>query len=359
MRSEKLPVNVVMVPLLAFCWCLILFSPSAYGQANTGTILGTVTDPSGAVVPGAMVTATNVATGISKEFETNADGSYRIGYLIPGTYEVSVELTGFKRSVETRVPQVDDKALVNLTLEVGAVTESVDVTSAAPLLQTQSVEAAQVIPRKWMDELPLDTRDFAQLAILQTGAVFEGTQLGNNIGGQDPQGTGGAVMINGSGQFDAPNSWRLDGVSNTEPVYGVPTVYPSLDAIAEFKVLTNTYSAEYGSAGSANVLVQLKSGTNEVHGGVYEYLRNDKLDAANFFTNRANAEKLPLSQHQYGGFIGGPIVSNKTFFFTDVEVFRNRQEDIRILTIPSALQRIGDFTELTPRWEPPARHLST
>lgn len=315
-----------------------------FAQANSGTILGRVTDPSGAVVPGAKVVATNEQTGVTKEYTTDSSGNYVISYLIPGNYDVSAEKTSFKRSVHSGLTlEVDQKAVVNLTLEVGSVNESIEVTAQAPLVQSQSVDQSQVITQKQMQELPLDIRDYGQLASLQAGTVIGTGGLGNSYGGDNPQATGGAVNVNGLGQ-DA-NNWQLDGVSNNESFFSIISVNPSLDAIQEFKVTTNNYSAEYGRAGGANVQAQIKSGTNQFHGGAFEFLRNDKLDANGFFNNLSGTPRTPYKQNQFGAFLGGPIIKNKTFFFVDTELLRTREADTGIITIPTPLERQGIFTE--------------
>jgi len=335
---------------IAYRIVLILFGLAAatlqlsFGQANTGTILGSVVDPSNAPVPGCKITVKDLQAGTSKEFTTNSNGNYVVSYLLPGRYQVSAEAPSFRRAVQQEVIlNVDQKAEVNFKLEVGAVSETVEVNATAPLLQTQSVEQAQVITTKQMQELPLDVRDFGQLATLQTGTVLGTGGLGNSYGPDNPQATGGAVNVNGLGQ-DA-NNWQLDGVSNNEAFFSIISVSPSLDAIQEFKVTSNNYSAEFGRAGGANVQVQLKSGSNQFHGGAFEFFRNDKLDANTFFNNQSDVAKLPYHQNQYGAFLGGPIRKNKTFFFTDFEVLTIRQSNTSIATLPTPLQRQGIFTE--------------
>jgi hypothetical protein len=178
---------------------------------------------------------------------------------------------------------------------------------------------------------------------LQAGTVIGTGGLGNSYGGDNPQATGGAINVNGMGQ-DA-NNWQLDGISNNESFFSIISVSPSLDAIQEFKVSTNDYSAEFGRAGGANVQAQIKSGTNGFHGGAFEFLRNDKLDANNFFNNLSGTPRTPYKQNQFGAFLGGPIIKNKTFFFVDTELLRTREDDTGIITIPTPLQRQGIFTE--------------
>ena len=315
-----------------------------FGQANSGTILGRITDPTGAAVPGVKITVKNEQTGTIKEYTTDPSGNYLVSYLIPGNYDVTAEAINFKRAVRTGVTvEVDAKAVVNLTLEVGTVSESVEVQAEAPLVESQSVEQSQVITQKLMQELPLDIRDYGQLASLQAGTIIATGGLGNSYGGDNPQATGGAVHVNGLGQ-DA-NNWQLDGVSNNESFFSIISVNPSLDAIQEFKVTTNNYSAEFGRAGGANVQAQIKSGTNGFHGGMFEFLRNDKLDANGFFNNLSGTPRTPYKQNQFGAFLGGPIIKNKTFFFVDTELLRTREADTGIISIPTPLERQGIFTE--------------
>ena len=325
-----------------------LFSLSAFqlsfGQANTGTILGNVVDPSGAPVPGCKITVKDVQTGIVKETKTDSSGNYVVSYLLPGRYDVAAEAPNFHRSVQPGISlNVDQKAEVSFQLQVGSVSETVEVTGTAPLLQTQSVEQGQVINEKQMQELPLNVRDFGQLATLQPGTVLGTGGLGNSYTPDNPQATGGAVNVNGLGQ-DA-NNWQLDGVSNNEAFFSIISVSPSLDAIQEFKVTTNNYSAEFGRAGGANVQVQIKSGTNRFSGGAFEFLRNDKLDANSFFNNKSDVAKLPYRQNQFGAFLGGPIRKDKTFFFTDFETLTVRQSNTTIATLPTPLERQGNFSE--------------
>jgi Carboxypeptidase regulatory-like domain len=316
----------------------------SFGQANTGTILGSVLDPSGAPISGCKITVKEVQTGVIKESKTDATGNFVVSYLLPGTYEVAAEAPNFRRAVQPQITlNVDQKAEITFRLQVGAVSETVEVTAAAPVLQTQSVEQGQVIAEKQMQELPLNVRDFGQLATLQTGTVLGTGGLGNSYGPDNPQATGGAVNVNGLGQ-DA-NNWQLDGVSNNEAFFSIISVSPSLDAIQEFKVISNNYSAEFGRAGGANVQVQIKSGTNQFHGGAFEFFRNDKLDANTFFNNQSDVPKLPYHQNQYGAFLGGPIRKEKTFFFTDFEVLTIRQANTTIATVPTPLERQGIFTE--------------
>ncbi len=317
-----------------------------FAQMNTGTVQGIVKDTSGAVIPGAKVTVINLGTRISTTFETEVDGSYVVPYLIPGTYEVTVEKEGFKKNSQTGIVlQVDQKLRVDFTLEIGEITESVTVTSLAPLVKTESSEMGQVIASQKMVELPLNTRDFARLVSLNAGAMPGRGGLGgavsivNTIGVSDNNVNGLPVYA---------NNFQIDGVTANQDFYGTLVVNPSIDAIQEFKVTNNNYAAEYGRAGGANIQIAIKSGTNEFHGVAFEFLRNSALDANDFFSNRAGRPIPPLRQNQFGGNLAGPIKKDKTFFFGNYEGFRNRLGQTAILTVPTALQREGIFTEVNP-----------
>lgn len=322
---------------------LALASTMAYAQMTTGTILGGVTDPSGAAIPGAKVTVTNLDTKIFKTFETDPSGNYIVSYLIPGTYEVTAEKQGFQKLTQTGITlQVDQKARVDLTLQLGAVTQVVTVTSEAPLLKTTSSEQSQVIASRQIVDLPLNVRNFAQLVSLSTGAVPSPGSLGGNINPDNPQGISD-TNVNGL-QADA-NNWQIDGVTDNEAFFSILSVNPSIDAIQEFKVSSNNYSAEFGRAGGANVQIAIKSGANSFHGVGFEFLRNSSLDANDFFSNRSGKRRLPFRQNQFGGNLGGPIKKDRTFFFGDYEGFRSRLGETALLTIPTGLQRQGDFSE--------------
>ena len=322
---------------------LILLSTPSFAQMTTGTILGKVIDPSGAAVPSAQVTITNLGTKTAKTFETDENGNYIVSYLLPGSYEVTAEKVGFKKSTQTGITlQVDQKARVDLALQLGEVSESVSVMAEAPLVKTESSESAQVINSKQIVDMPLNVRNFAQLVSLNTGSVPNPAGLGGNINPDNPQGISD-TNVNGI-QSDG-NNWQIDGITNNEAFFSILSVNPSIDAIQEFKVANNNYSAEFGRAGGANVQIAIKSGTNQLHGGAFEFLRNSSLDANDFFSNRAGTPIPPFRQNQFGGNIGGPVVKDRTFFFGDYEGFRSRLGETSNLTIPTLLPRQGDFSE--------------
>ena len=325
---------------------LVFVALGAYAQTNAGTILGLVSDTSGAAIPGATVSVTNEGTGVSSIFQTSGDGSYVVPYLLPGTYKITVAKTGFKTQVKSGIGLlVDQKARVDVALEVGNINETVQVAGTAPLVETDSSEMGEVITSNKMVELPMNGRDFAQLVSLNAGAVPGKGGLGNAV---TPNNLLGVSDNNVNGLPVYANNFQVDGVSANNDFYGTLAVNPSLDAIQEFKVTNNNYAAEYGRAGAANVLIAIKSGTNQFHGVAFEFLRNSAMDANDFFSNRAGRAIPPFRQNQFGANLGGPVKKDKIFFFMDYEGRRNRLGQVGVLSVPTALQRAGNFSEANP-----------
>lgn len=306
----------------------------SWGQGGAfGSIVGAVSDESGAVVPGAKVTATNTATNLSRSVVTGSPGEFTILNLLPGTYEVSVEIQGFKKAVTPGViVRVNDSVRVDFAMQVGSVVESVEVSASAQQLETTNATIGKVVNTEAVVNLPLNGRDFTQLTLLLPGAA-PGANAGGFfiIGGQTV-----AVTGNRSDQ----NNYTLDGVNNNETFFKHYGIRPSLDAIQEFKVQTNITSAEYGEAAGANVNVSIKSGTNQIHGSLFEFFRNNVLDARDSFA----AKRPQFRWNQFGGTVGGPIKKNKTFFFGNYEGFRLRRESTILSTVPTAAMMAGDFT---------------
>jgi hypothetical protein len=336
--------RVTSVALVSMVVLVLGIVPSrVFAQMNTGTIFGTVTDASGATVPSATITITNLGTGISQTLETDNAGSYVVPTLIPGTYEVAAVRAGFQTMIRTGITlEIDQKARVDLTLQVGAITQRVEVSGQAALVQTASSEQSQVITSQEMVGLPLNLRNFAELVSLNAGSVPNHSTVGGNINPDNPQ---GFSDTNVNGITADGNNWQIDGITDNEAFFSIISVNPSIDAIQEFKATTNDYAAEFGRAGGANVQISIKSGANSLHGGVFEFLRNSKLDASDFFSNEAGLKIPPFKQNQFGGNLGGPIKKNRTFFFGDYEGYRSRTGQTAILTIPDLLQRQGIFTE--------------
>ena len=283
-------------------------------QTTRATLTGTVTDPNGAVVPGATVNATNVATNISSGTKTNQEGTYTFTALPPGEYTVAVEVTGFKRNVQTGIIlQIAETSRLDIPLEVGAVTEEVSVVSQAPLVRSTSSEQGQVIDYKQIQSLPLNGRLFQQLITLTPGAIPAGfADFAENPAGA---GARSAVHHSVNGMPWSGNNYLLDGVANNEPLNAFVNITPPLEAMQEFKVQTNNPTAEFGVFGGAVVNLSIRSGTNQFSGSVFEYYRDDSLNARNFFA----ATKAPFNSHQFGGTFGGPILRNKAFFFGDYQ----------------------------------------
>ena len=323
--------------------CALLDPLAATAQQETATITGLVRDESGAIVPKATVTVTNVQTNISVKTETDESGAYVIPSLRPGEYSVTVESSGFRKFVRTGVTlQVAQVARVDLTLQTGGLTETVEVVGATSLLDTQTSSRGLVIDQKKIVELPLNGRDYNQLALLSPG-VLPGTPRLASVNFK------GVLNVNGNRTFN--NVFLLDGVdnisySNSFRGENVQLVQPSIEALQEFKIQTNAYSAEFGRSSGAVVNATIKSGTNTVRGSVYEFLRNDALDANNFFSNALNAPKPKRERNQFGAAVGGPLVRNKTFWFGDYEGLRDQEGVPRVRQVPTAAEKAGLFSSV-------------
>jgi len=329
-------------PQLAFLLLMSLCaSPVTAAQQETATITGSVKDQSGAIVPKATVTVTNTQTNISVKTEADDTGFYIVPSLRPGEYSVTVESAGFSKVVRSGVTlQVAQVARIDLTLQPGQLTESVEVVAATPLLDTQTSSRGLVIDEKKIVELPLNGRDYNQLALLSPG-VLPGTPRLASVNFK------GVLNVNGNRTFN--NVFLLDGVdnisySNSFRGENVQLVQPSIEALQEFKIQTNAYSAEYGRSSGAVVNATIKSGTNIVRGSVYDFFRNDALDANNFFSNALNAPKPKRERNQFGGAVGGPLVKNKTFWFGDYEGLRDLEGVPRVRQVPTAAEKAGLFS---------------
>lgn len=315
------------------CIAITILAGLASGQ-TTGTILGQVSDPSNAAVAGASVVLTNLGTGLARKAETNADGQYLVLSLPPGTYKVTVEASGFKQFSQTGVKlEVNQNARVDAALQVGSVTEAINVEAAAITVDTQGTTIGATVDNRRLTTIPLNGRNVLSLAQLLPGV---GT---GNIQTSVPNARTGPT-INISGGRDTDNNIMLDGTSLVELMYNRGVNLPNPDAVQEFRVLTNTYSAEYGRTAGGVFLAVTKSGTNDVHGSLFEFLRNDALNARNFF-----AAGIPkLRQNQFGGSLGGPIIRNRTFVFGSYQGIRIRQEPIFTSFPATAAERRGEFS---------------
>jgi hypothetical protein len=328
----------------ALAAAFLLLASTVSAQVDRATLTGTVKDSSAAVVPGATVTARNVATNVPSPVVTDAQGNYLIGNLIPGSYTVEVELVGFQKSTGKVDLEVGQRSRLDFTLSVGTVEQSVIVQASSPIISTEQAALGSVIPQSQVANLPLSIRNWDDLLALVPGV--QGDRYTEQGGGTSFGRTGG---INVHGARALQNNFLLDGVDNnsiSENVQELTTQVsrPSVDAIQEFKVVTSPYSAEYGRSPGAAVSVSTKSGTNGLKGTGYEYFRNDSMDTIDFFSKRANAAKPTNDQNQYGGNLGGPIVKNKAFFFGDFEGTRITRGVTRLTRVPTADERVGIFT---------------
>jgi len=325
-----------------FCMAALCIPPIMYGQA-TGSFSGTVTDKSGSVIAGATVRAISEGTGQSREARTDDAGHYLIPLLPVANYTLHVEYSGFQTTEERGVRlQVDEARVLDFSLTPAAVSSQVEVLATAVTVETTNPSLGQVITSQQVAQLPLNGRDFVQLATLTPGTTQE-----TNPNSFFTQGADSEVAARGSFSLSVggsrPNStdWLLDGVDNNELTAGGIGIFSSIDDIQEFKVLTYNYSAQYGTRAGPTVLVTTKNGTNDFHGSLYEFLRNTSLDAKSFFAT--SPEKFNLNQ--YGGSLGGPIRKSKTFFFLDGEQKDQRHGITFTGLVPSEAMRTGDFTD--------------
>jgi hypothetical protein len=337
-----------------FC-CAALYLLSRVDAQTTAILSGTVTDSSSALVQGARVAITNADTGLKREAITNDSGTYEFPLLQPGNYTLTVEKPGFRPITQEGIRlEVNQVARIDLTMQIGAVSEVVEVQAAAPLLESNSSSVGQVLETKAVSDLPLNGRNFAQLAILSPGAIGVGFGPAGTIGsGSRPDDTrpGTELMVNGNREMS--NQMTLDGVDDNFRRNALITVRPSVEDIQEFKMQTNLFGAEQGRSSGATVNIITKSGTNNYHGSVFEYIRNNDLDARNFFNAAGVALQPPFHQNQFGASLGGPIRHNKLFFFTDYEGFRKQQgTNTSVNTVPTSAERTGDFSAVRPIFDP-------
>lgn len=315
---------------------LSLLSITTFAQETTATLSGTVIDSNKSVLPGAKVTATNEATGFSRSVDTEGNGAYILPLLPVGQYELTVEANGFKKYLQRGITlTVNQSAHVHAQLSVGALSEVLEINSEASQVNTQQSGVGQVINQRKIQELPLNGRNFLQLATLQAGVT-----PGIGTISEFTPAHKGQITFSVNGLRQQSNNFLLDGADNNDGFLGTAAGVPNPDALQEFRILTNSYSAEYGRGGGAQVNIITRSGTNNFHGSAYNFLRNDVFDARNFFSS----EVPKLRQNQFGATFGGPVVRNKTFFFGSFEGFRRRQGVTNSSVVPTAAQRLGDFT---------------
>ncbi len=324
---------------------VLLWAVSAYAQVTTADVVGTVHDATGAVIDNAKVDITNLGTGQTRTAQTGSSGDFVINLLPPGTYSVKVEATSFKTyTVPSLTLASGDRTRIDATMQPGQASETVEVTAQTPLLQTDSSTLQSSVPAQAVQDLPLNGRNFVQLAQQVPGAN-QGPGNGLTSGNRpDDRRQTSAVSVNG--QTEVINNEMIDGMDNNERIIGGLGVRPSVDAISEFTVQTNDYTAEVGRTAGGVINVITKSGSNKFHGSAYEYFRNDKFDAHSYF-DKAGSAKPELRQNQFGGSIGGPIIKDKTFFFFDYEGFRQvTGQPAQVLPVPSLQEEQNlDFTD--------------
>ena len=313
-------------------------------QVDMGSVSGVIHDPSGAAIPGVNVTLTNQGTGQSISTTSKSAGEYTFSPVRIGRYSVSAEMPGFEKIQQNNVTvDVQQKVQVDLLLTLGKTSETVTVDAAPPALQTQDASVGQVIGQQAINDLPLNGRNYTFLAQLAAGV---------NQGQQDTRGLGSSGAFSANGLRPAQNNYLLDGIDNNSNLVDFLNgtnyaIKPPVDAIQEFKVATNDYSADTGRSAGAVLNATIKSGTNQFHGAAWEFFRNDALDAANYFENANGLPKGRFQQNQFGATLGGPIIHNKTFFFVDYEGTRANQAIPYTSTVPTATERSSGFTNFS------------
>jgi hypothetical protein len=324
----------------------LLASLAVWAQ-GTGEITGTVTDTSGAAISGAKIRVTNTATSAERIVSTNEVGNYDLPALMPGIYDLRAEYRGFRvterKGIELQVAQI---ARLDFSLQVGNVSDTIEVAGGAPVLETENATIGTVIENKRIVDLPLNGRNPLQLVSLTPGATTNGPA--SSQGQQRMGGSRNAFALNVAGQRTSNNHYELDGVENTDPNFNTYLFLPSVDALQEFKVESGTYGAEYGR-GLSQVNMSTRGGTNEFHGALFEFLRNSDLDAKNFFDPPGPI--APFKRNQFGGTVGGPVWmpkvfngKDKLFFFFDYEGLRERKAQTAIFNMPPSQDRSGNFS---------------
>ncbi len=328
---------------LAVLACLV---PTPLGaQAVSGTILGLVKDSSGAAMPGATVTLVHTGTGLTRTVVTDAKGEYTAPSLPTGSYTVSAEIAGFKKvSLSNVHVGVDQKLRMDMTLELGQMTEVVTIQAETPLVQASSSDLGATIQEEQIKTLPLNGRNFVSLTRTIPG-VLRGIP-GANIDGAGSLAWRASASFSANGQRSRDNNYLLDGVDNNETWLQTVVIFPSVEALDEFKLQTSTYSAEFGRSLGGVVNIQIKSGNNDFHGSAYDFVRNDALDANNWFNNRTGRPRPDFKQNQFGATLSGPLIKDKTFFFGSYQGLRINQGLTYLSTVPTDLMRQGNFSEL-------------
>jgi hypothetical protein len=333
--------SLACAALVGVCACL-----AVYAQATSGNIIGTVTDPAGAVVPGVKITITSQDRGAAYSTTTNESGNYSQLHIPPGPYTIEFTAAGFERYQEKNVTvNVDQSTRLDAQLTVGQVSEEVSVTGVAPALVTDRAEVSATLATTQINDLPTLNRNFTTLELLMPGTSKLSWQHATS---ENPQ---QGIQINVNGQRFGSQNFMIDGADNNDPVLGIIVVNPTIDSVAEFKYTTGNYDAEYAQAGGAVMQAETKTGTNALHGSLFEFLRNNVMNARDPFSEPNGPP--PLRWNQFGGSFGGPIRKNKLFFFGDYQGSRQRTGGALLTTTPTAAERTGDFSALgVPIFDP-------
>jgi Carboxypeptidase regulatory-like domain/TonB dependent receptor len=329
--------------LLRLAVLAVVMHPSVFAQIDTGAIVGSIFDPSGAAVPKAAITVTNTATHEVLTTVSNSAGQYQFTGLRVGEYTVKATAPGFGAQIASHVQiDVQSRPSIDFNLKIGDASQTVQVESAAPLLNTQTADVGGVVQQQQIRDLPLNGRRYADLALLEPGIQ------------KDPTVSNAAAdRFSSNGNLETQNYFSLDGIENNSGSTNlqegsVQTVQPPPDALSEFRVQTRTYSAEFGTSAGAVINASIKSGTDAFHGDVWEFVRNNHFDSNTFLNNAGGVPRGHFSQNQFGGTIGGPIIKHKTFFFGDAQDFRSSKATTILSTVPTPLMKAGNFTELKP-----------
>src|SRR5580704_6659301 len=341
MSARKLTGSFALAITLIYS---LIAAVSGHAQVTGATLSGTITDPSGAVIAGAQVSARNTATGSTKDATTDSAGFYTIPDLPAGPYEVKVTAKGFTTAVESNLGlAVGAQQSLNIPMKVGETSQTVEVSEAAPQIDLTSSTLTGQVESQTVLDLPLNGRDWTSLATLHPGVALIEEQMDYSTSARGNRGFGSELTI--SGQRTTTNNYRLDGITvndyaNSGPGNVIGAAL-GVDAIQEFSVLTGGFSAEYGMAAGGVINAITKSGTNAFHGDVYEFLRNSAMDSRDYFSRRANTPMAQFRRNQFGGSAGGPIIKDKTFIFGDYEGMRQAKGITSTIKIPSLNARQG------------------
>lgn len=345
-KSACFKASVLVCAIALFC----VSQPAVLAQLTTGGIVGTVTDPSGSRIPGVNVTATQVATSTVSTSVTDSSGNFVFTNLQIGKYSLTFQKEGFQRIVQSNVDLgIAQIIRVDIALKIGSVSQTIEVTDAPPLLQTETSSLGSIETEKRIEDLPLNGRNFFKLTYLAPGTNEGATGTSAGAGSTDNNRPGTALSVNGMRIFD--NNFLLDGMDNNEFGNGTVVIQPPPDSIQEFRIEQNSMSAEYGRGGAMVSLV-LRSGTNQLHGAAWEFIRNNKFDARNYFATSG----LGFQRNEFGGQLGGPIKKDKMFLFGSVQHRAIREEVPFISTVPTVLMHSGNFSELVTPTSPNPIH---